>query len=50
MIENGDMQVPIHIRSRQPSYFIIAGLVFTAVSEALLQYGSSFLSILELKN
>lgn len=29
--------VPIHIKSRQPSYFIIAGLVFTAVSEPLLQ-------------
>lgn len=29
--------VPVHIKGRQPSYFIIAGLVFTPVSNSLLE-------------
>lgn len=29
--------VPVHIKGRQPSYFVIAGLIFTPVTEHLLQ-------------
>jgi len=36
--------IPPHLCNRDPSYFIVAGLVFTAVSEPYLQseYGSDF--------
>lgn len=29
--------VPVHLKNRQPTYFIVAGLVFTAVTEPLLE-------------
>lgn len=31
-------QVPFHIDEGQPSYLIIAGLVFTPLSEPLIEY------------
>lgn len=31
-------QVPYHIDGGQPSYIIIAGLVFTPLSEPLIEY------------
>ena len=36
--------VPPHIRNRDPSYFIVSGLVFTAVSEPYLmsEYGPEY--------
>lgn len=38
-----DIKVPYHIEGGQPSYLIIAGLVFTPLSEPLIEYGLFFL-------
>lgn len=32
------VKVPYHIEGGQPSYFIVAGLVFTPLSDLLIEY------------
>lgn len=40
------LKVPYHIEGDQPSYLTIAGLVFTSLSEPLIEYATTCLNFI----